>query len=92
MLEHNNFDVYKYYEGFICFNTDSILRIKGAFNQVNIGKVKEEYIISLEHCVIDNNFLNKMYNSNLVPGKTVRLQESPVSVDIIYKVSRFNNT
>lgn len=80
-----NSDVYKHYAGAICLNNDLIIR--GAFNQVNISESKDGYVLSIESGVIDTDLLNQMTQLSPLPGKMMRLNESTLTLTLVYKVS-----
>lgn len=91
MLEHNNFEVYKHSSGYICLNTEGILRAKGGFNQVSIGKFNNEYLITLEHALLDTNLVSKLQGKVVSTGKAIRLENSPIKFTLVQRVLSNSN-
>lgn len=93
MLEHTTFDVYKHYTGFICVEEQEEYVVRGAFNKVNVGKNKDEYVIGIEQGVIDTNLLHLIVPSGLVLGRLINnvAEHSSINLVLIYKVTD-NNT
>lgn len=86
MLEHNNFEVYKHYSGYICISAEGILRAKGGFNQVNVGKFKDDYLITLEHALLDTNLLSRLQGKGISKGKTLRVEDSSIKLTLIQRI------
>lgn len=85
MLEHKTSEVYKSFAGNICLNENSLLLLKGGFNQVNILKDKDEYVISFEHGLMDVNLLNKLIGPTLAIGKIITLESNLLNLSLVYK-------
>lgn len=87
MLEHKTSEVYKSFAGSICLNENSLLLLKGGFNQVNILKDKDEYVVSFEHGLMDVNLLNKLIGPALTIGKIITIENNLLNLSLVYKFS-----
>jgi hypothetical protein len=89
MLEHKTSEVYKSFAGSLCLSENSLLLLKGAFNQVNIlkDKDKDEYVVSFEHGLIDINLLNKLIGTTLTIGKIITIVNNSLNLSLVYKYS-----